>query len=541
MAVTVELVADVSDVVRGAANMAERFEDVADSLVDLARDADKSGDKVAASMKDAGKATAGIDDGLKDAGSAVERFEDKAKTAFKKLSDSSGKAGKDVAKDTKHGFDESGEAVETFKDEAKSNLSEVASSFSGDMDSAVDLIQGTLGGLVADLGPAGLVGGAVAALAIGLAKAAADGEAERINRIGEAASALAGDIEAVGGDIEKVDFDGRMREWGLAIQDTREWWELWQDKALTGAQKIEEQIKGTGLSFKDMFRGASGTADNARDALKQIDVVLQDLKDSQSEYDTGFGGTFKTGGPEVDKRIKALEELRKTTEENVTIQDEAKHVSELLAKADVATAETTDEVKEATDKANEALERKAQLMDEAAGAAMDSMSAELDYNDAMRTNTEDILKNGKATDTKSAAGIANNKTLLDSAQAALALESAQIREGASTADVTAKTQAARDAFIKQAEAAGYSAAEAKGLADRYGLIPKNVDTKVQAHNVQQTKDEIAGVGKPVDVPVRPYLDPGAKWSFAEDLRRATQPVTQSVSMRLIKELGSSTP
>lgn len=541
MAVTVELIADVADVIKGADSVAKSFDEVSDSLVDLARDSAKAGDKVADAMEDAGKSTKKIDDGLAGAGKAADAFEAKAKDAFKGLSDSAKQAGGKVAKESDDGFKKGGEAVGEFKDEAKSNLSEVASSFSGDMDSAVDLVQGTLGGLVGSLGPAGLIGGAVAALAIGLGKAAADGAAEDVNRIGEAASALAGEIEAAGGRIEDVDFDGRMRDWGLAIQDTREWWELWQDKALTGAQQIEDQIEGTGLSFKEMFRGASGSGEDAKKALKQIDVVLQDLKKSQSEYDTGYGGTFKTGGAEVDARIKKLEALRKTTQENVTAQEDAEHVAKLLADADIDTAAATEKLKEETDAANEALLRKASALDEAAGAAQDSMSAELDYNEALEQNSKDIAANGKATDTKTAAGIANNKTLLDSANAANRLTDAQIREGQSTADVTAKAQAARDAFIRQAEAAGYTTEEARKLADRYGLIPKNVDTKVQAHNVQNTKNELNGLGAPVTVPVNPVITHQAKLNYWSALADATRPTTQSVSMHLIKNLGASLP
>jgi cytochrome c551/c552 len=156
MAVTIELVSDVSDVIKGAGKVAERFADVSDSLVDLARDSQRSGDKIETAMKDAGRSAEHIDDGLAGAGQAADAFEDKARAAFKAMSDGASKAGDKAAHETKQGFDKSGEAVETFKDEAKSNLSEVTSSFSGDMDSAVDLIQGTLGGLVADLGPADL-------------------------------------------------------------------------------------------------------------------------------------------------------------------------------------------------------------------------------------------------------------------------------------------------------------------------------------------------------------------------------------------------
>jgi hypothetical protein len=116
-----------------------------------------------------------------------------------------------------------------------------------------------------------------------------------------------------------------------------------------------------------------------------------------------------------------------------------------------------------------------------------------------------------------------------------------IREGAATEAVTAKTQAGRDAFIRQAEAAGYTNEEARKLADRYGLIPKNVDTKVKAHNVQETKNELGGLAAPVNVPVQPIITQQARMNYWSALNDATRPTTQSVSLHLMKNLGSATP
>jgi hypothetical protein len=540
MAVTVELVADVSDVVRGAESVSKRFDDVADSLIDLARDAQGAGRKVETALEDAGDSTSKLDDGLKDSGAAAERFEDKAKKALKAMSAAADKEGGKVAKETKAGFDKGGESVETFKDEAKSNLSEVASSFSGDMDSAVDLIQGTLGGLVADLGPAGLVGGAVAALAIGLAKAAADGEAERINRIGEAAAGLSAEIQAVGGDLTKVDFDGRMREWGNAIQDTREWWELWQDSAKTGAGLIEEQAKAAGLGFKDMFKGAAGSGEDAEAALKQIDTLLGDLNGQLETHTDEWGRTFTTGTPEVEARISALGKLRTRVQENADVNKEAARTAELMKDADIDTAESAEALKEATQKANDELLKKAGLMNDAASAAIGADEADLNWSDTLKSSKEDIDANGKSVDLHTAAGKANRQTLLDMATAALDLESAHIRAGESTATVKAKTDAARESFVTAAIAAGYNRDEANDLATKYGLIPANVDTKVKAHNVQETKNEIDGVAAPRDVPIN--LRIANEYEYGNGLGVLLAPRTQTVFMKAVDSIsGKSLP
>ncbi|WIF20477.1 tape measure protein [Arthrobacter phage Berka] len=539
MAVTVELVADVADVVRGAGDVSKKFEDVSDSLIDMAREAKDSSRKVEAALEDAGDSTRKIDDGLKDSGAAAQAFEDKARKALKNMSAAAGNESGKVAKETKEGFDKGGESVETFKDEAKSNLSEVASSFSGDMDSAVDLIQGTLGGLVADLGPAGLVGGAVAALAIGLAKAAADGEAERINRIGEAAAGLAQEIQAVGGNVDEVDFSARMQEWGTAIQDTREWWELWQDSAKSGARLIEEQAKAAGLGFEDMFKGAAGSGDDAEAALKQIDTLLEDLNGQLTTSTDEWGRSFTTGSPELEARIAALGKLKTRVQENADVNKEAERTAQLMKDADIDTAESAAALEDATRKANDELLKKAGLMDDNAQAAIGADEAELAWGETLKTTKADIEANGKSTDLNTEAGKANRQTLLDMASGALELEAAHIRAGGSTADVTGKTNAARTAFENAAVAAGYTRDEARDLATKYGLIPANVDTKVKAHNVQQTKNEIDGVASPRTVPVTPVLS--NTWSFHQELANATAPVNQPVYMQLLKNNGRYLP
>ena len=536
MAVTVELVADVSDVVRGASDMAERFEDVAESLVDLARDADKSGDKIASSLKDAGKGAAGIEDGVKDAGNAVERFEDKAKQAFKKMADDSSTASNKVAKDQKDGFKQAEGGLNDFRDEANSTAKESAASFDGSADSIVGSFQEIAANAFAGFGPAGAAAGLAMAIGVGLATTALQEGAEKAAAMKEKAVGLVDKIAEAGGDLSELDLADTIKEWGREVLEDN-WLTPWVNESKTKYQEAAEDAKAYGVSARDAIRASAGSAE---DSQKFLDATADSWQRLTEEMDAGTTVSAEgalqldAGAQAAKKKREALSDLRGAAEDNLKTTADAVEIYELENDA------TKDGTK-AHEAKTKALEAEAAAMDEAAGAAMDSMSAELDYNETLKQSTEDIRKNGKATDTKSAAGIANNKTLLESAQAALQLEAAQIREGASTADVTAKTQAARDAFIQQAKAAGYTAGEAEALASKYGLIPKNVDTKVKAHDVQKTKDEIAGVGTPVNVPVRPYLDQGAKWSFHEELRRATAPVTQSVSMKLIKELGSSLP
>lgn len=484
MAVTVELVADVSDVVRGADNMADRFEAVADSLVDLARDADRSGDKIGASLKDAGKKSAGIEDGLKDAGNAVDRFEDKAKQAFKKLGDDSAAGAKRVASSQKDGFKEAESGLGDFKEEANSTAKESAASFDGSAESILGSFQEVAANAFAGFGPAGAAAGLAAAVGIGLAVTAMQKTAEEATAAKQKAVDMLDAYTDAGGDIEKLDLAETIKAWGREVLEDN-WVTVWADESSTKFQETAKDAKEYGVSSRDAIRAAAGsakesqtfldkTADSWQELTKQIDAGTTTTEQGLMVMDDSAKAALK--------QRNALSDLRGQAEENLKTHKNAKEIYEL----------ETDAVEDGTaalEEKNKALEETARALDEAAGAAMDSMTAELDYNETVKQNTEDILKNGRATDTKSAAGIANNKTLVDSAKAALDLEAAMIREGAATGDVTAKSQAARDSFIKQAEAAGYTNEEARKLADRYGLIPKNVETKVAAKNVQETRSE----------------------------------------------------
>lgn len=116
---------------------------------------------------DTKQAVRGMDDVAKALGVTVDELEDVAKAA--------GKTSDDVVRDFRKmqnaaddvdagkGFKKAGDASGEFKQEALANLSEVTSSFSGDLSDIGDLAQGTFGGLASLGGPVGLAFGAAAA------------------------------------------------------------------------------------------------------------------------------------------------------------------------------------------------------------------------------------------------------------------------------------------------------------------------------------------------------------------------------------------
>ncbi|WP_372593567.1 hypothetical protein [Actinotalea sp.] len=149
--IEIEIDAKTQDAERGLDRTADSLEDLSDGLgkaEDAARDADRVIDR--------------------DLTQALDDVKRKAKTAGDALGD-----------ETRKGTRRAEQATDEFKQEAGANFSEVASSFSGDMDSAIDLVQGTLGGLAGSIPGIGLAAG-VAAAGIGAIYATLQGEGERV-------------------------------------------------------------------------------------------------------------------------------------------------------------------------------------------------------------------------------------------------------------------------------------------------------------------------------------------------------------------------
>lgn len=134
MPIKIDFISNVRDLLRGTKQVEDAFDDVADSLDDVARDGDQALGRLDDSFRDLARRARDAKDDVQDVG--------------------------------KKGFKVAGDASSEFKSEALANLSEVSSSFDGSMESIGELVQGTLGGVTANIPLVGL-GAAAAAAAVG--------------------------------------------------------------------------------------------------------------------------------------------------------------------------------------------------------------------------------------------------------------------------------------------------------------------------------------------------------------------------------------
>lgn len=165
---TLDIAANTRQAQAQVKDLGGALDNVADSLDDLAREADRKGDKTERALEGIERSADDVTDALGEAGRKMERtfgemVQDakKADKAVANVGDSGGKS-----------FDKIKAGADEVRSEGFSNLSEAVSSFRGDIEDLGQVGQDTLGGLasaVAGTGPGGLVGAlALAAGAAGL-------------------------------------------------------------------------------------------------------------------------------------------------------------------------------------------------------------------------------------------------------------------------------------------------------------------------------------------------------------------------------------
>ncbi len=338
MAIKIEFLAGIFPFLKGTKDMGKALDEVSDSLDDVARDAARAADRAGDDLGDE------IKDGAKDAEKGVDRLE----RSFKEMADHARRESKDAGdsmrKGVKEGADKSGAAVREFGDEARQNLSETVSSFRGEAEDIVQVVQDTFGGVIGGLGPAGMVMGVALAAGIGVAVQKGQDLAEAINDAKERAAELASDILAADGDLSQIQWGDRVKEWGLSIADSREWFEVWQEDAKTAFEVAQEGAEKTGIAVKDMALAMSG-ADTER-ATRVLEDLADQIKELERErtHASGNDAMMASIDVEIQSRQKLIDEIEKqsgVTSDGIELSKLAAEVTAELAAADEAAAAAT--------------------------------------------------------------------------------------------------------------------------------------------------------------------------------------------------------
>lgn len=174
--------------------------------------------------------------------------------------------------------------------------------------------------------------------------------------------------------------------------------------------------------------------------------------------------------------------------------DNAKQSSSELAGASEIAATKADGQAKSVSELTGDLKELVAAQDEASGKAISEGEAHIKAAEAADDLTAAIAKNGATHDLSTQAGQDNQKQLYATADAFNAERKTMLDNGAAADVVIAKQKQQRDEFIKGAQQMGYTADEAKALADQVIGIPsdKEIKVAVTAAAAQQTLDIVKG-------------------------------------------------
>jgi hypothetical protein len=284
--ISINFLADVRDFLRGTKNVEEELDDVADSLDEVA--------------KDGVKATEKLEDGFKD-------LAKKAKQAGDDIE-------KGIGDGTKRGAKQGEQATDVYKKEAIANVSEVTSSFTGSWESAADAVQGTLGGVVADLGPAGAAIGAAGAIGIGLLTQA-------IIQAEEAAKETTARIGELGLEMIEAGSDGEV-PLQTVIENLKEIITN-SEEATKKFQDIARASKFVGTQVEQLALAYAGNEEALEGQLGVIEELIeagQKEVDSASENASRFAVVSQAKVQTLEAQQKELQKIQEETERAAEIE-----------------------------------------------------------------------------------------------------------------------------------------------------------------------------------------------------------------------------
>ncbi len=317
--ISIPITPDVGAFLRGAKQVENALDGVADSLDDLARDAARDGDRVADSLKDATAQG------------------DKLERKFRDIAD----AAKDTTRQTRDVGDvgtqsmrKLGDKGAEVGDELRTNLGETFSSFRGDLEDLPQIAQDTLGGLAGSGalgGIPGLVATAAGAAGLGLligafqnigmeqdalkekAKEWAQAYIENGGRVLSSATLVARGLDQIENNYEEV--AKRAKEWGVQEETAA--------AALAGSPaaiaEVTSSVADLRAEYEELIKG--GAVDAAGNLNGPAAAAEQAWRTARGSLDA-LTGAMDLGAKQADVYSYMLRDLAANTQGAVTKTDD---------------------------------------------------------------------------------------------------------------------------------------------------------------------------------------------------------------------------
>lgn len=224
------------------------------------------------------------------------------------------------------------EGLSEFRDESGSTAREAAASFDGSAESIGEVFQEVAANAFAGFGPAGAIAGVAAAAGLGIALSKLTEISEATNEAAEEGAAWSLSFNATdqAGRLEAL--RGAWSELAAEVRDTREVYEVWQDRSVTAVEQIAAAADLAGDDVARFMSSFEETDPTVR--LENLRDTLESVRAKQEEYIQAQQGlvTIAESRALGEKRV-ALEQLGDIIEEESAKQEAANAIE--VANAEV--------------------------------------------------------------------------------------------------------------------------------------------------------------------------------------------------------------
>jgi len=557
MAIKIPIVADVANAIRGARDVGQEFDKVADTLDDLesnAKDAERALDwgtpdsleKVEDSTKDA-------TDEMKDLERAAEDTGDKLERKFKEAHEQVEKLGKedvnievDIDKDRKarESFDN---LKEDIGDSANESGQEVAGAFMDGFsgENIVEALTEVLAESTENLSGPFQAAGIAAAAGLALVYAQLAKIAEETNEAKEAGGEWAQSFNT-------TDLSGRLdalrdkfAAFATEIADPSEWYEF-GEAAETALEQIQDGAAEGGVSLRE-FMDAFNTTDPT-ERLDKLNAALEKTRGRIDELDAQKASAGPLESWDLANQTRELHEQEDAIEGLVDEQQTAIDTEKAMADAMGLSVdqlrdynELTDEAKERVDAAADSqkdyalqIEKANQEIAEQNELTRDAIEADLDWRDTLDGLSEEVERNGTSLSKNTAKGRENIRYLLDAVGAIDDLYDSVLAETGSQEQAAAARDKASRELRQQAIEAGYSEREVDKLLRTINRTPKSKTTDINVNTKQGERDIREFINsKPGDVGIGVYADTSRADAGVSEFRHRAAAIPVTIKLRAV--------
>lgn len=435
--------------------------------------------------QDVEDALSDVSSSLDEVGNDSDKLEAKFTENFRAVKKAAETAGDTVGTSVKRGTTKATEGVEEFKNAARGKAKEAAASFQGSFDNVASFIQGSLAESLMGFGPAATAAGLAAAAGIGILVTQLQKAAEEQAKFKEETIKFAQALREVDGDINKIKWADVFVEFADQIGDTKEWWELFQDSAKTNLELAKGYATKFGLDFRTVFKGLAGEPEAATKALAALDVKLAAATDEMQQM-VAIGTDPLAAA--VASGVTELQELRDKLDAASRKTREAAELQNLLAEAtNKSTRKERDHAAalldsmHATEELNDKLDERMGKLEALAKAQMDADQIEAEWIKTQQESAEAakeisgaVNKQKDAWKLTTEAGQKAREITEDVASKGWDYIASLQDQGKGSEELVKATEAVRAKFVATVKQMGLNETAAQRLADRYGLISKDV-------------------------------------------------------------------